>query len=274
MKGDKLEALTVCVNYSDYFEHVVEANYRIFDKWVIVTTDDDFGTKALCATYGLSCVVTDVFYKNGASFNKAAGMNEGLKLISSDAFVIFIDADIVLHDLTRHTFDSLKFEKDTLYGCDRLICTGYDKYIKYTKTPGHIMDNWLMHDGGFKWGARICQYYGIIGEEGRFRGWLPLGFFQMVYRGAFTQLPEGSPKADHYDVAFGMQFPRDKRVFIPEIMGIHLESDGHWKGQNWGGRLSPPFISTKTVEVLTPKAALCGKIKKFFKCKTNGNNSI
>lgn len=237
----KIEALTVCVNYSDFFQHVAKYNHKLFSKWVVVTDTTDPYTKEICEEYGLVCVQTDAFYQNGAPFNKAAGINEGLKYISDDAFVIFLDADILLPPLTARAFTQMEYKKDVLYGCDRVYLKGFDTLSKYLEGEGVIKDNWLMHGAGLPWGSRICQYYGIQGENGRYRGWLPLGFFQMAHRSSFTSMPVGNPKADHYDIVFAMQYPRDKRVFIPEILGIHLESDGHWKGQNWGGRKSPPF---------------------------------
>lgn len=237
----KIEALTVCVNYSDFFRHVAKANHKLFDKWVVVTDTKDQFTPEICKEYGLVCIQTDAFYQDGASFNKAAGMNIGLQAISEDAYVLFLDADIILPELTRRAFTEMEYELDVLYGCDRVYLKGYQNFVNYMNSEGVIYQNWLMHGSGLPWGSRIVQYYGIEGEHGKFRGWLPLGFFQMAHRSSFDQIPEGSPRADHYDIAFAMKYPRNKRVLLPEILGVHLESDGHWKGQDWSGRISPPF---------------------------------
>lgn len=266
----KIQALTVCVNYADFFVHVVEANIELFDKWIVVTDTKDEATALICETYGLTCIKTDIFYKDGKSFDKAAGINEGLASIDQDTFVLFLDADVVLPPLTKRAFESLEFKKDTLYGCDRVYVKGYDAYKEYLATEGVIRENWLMHFSGFPFGARICQYYGQVGENGRFRGWLPLGFFQLAHRSAFTVIPDGHGKADHYDIAFASQFSRDKRVMVPEILALHLESPGQWKGQNWRGRVSPPFVSEipgpeddETDMKINP-SNLVGHIRRYF----------
>lgn len=237
----KFEAITVCVGYADFLEHTAKANHKLFDKWIIITTFKDTETQAICKQYNLTCVLTDKFYENEARFDKFAGINEGLKHTSDDAFIIFLDGDIVLHELHRHALNNLELRTDTLYGCDRLNCKGWKEYKRFNEQGRNIHENWLMHAAGLEFGARINQYYGQEGEDGRFRGWLPLGFFQIAHRSSFGTYPPGLGKADHGDIEFAMKYSRHKRVLIPEILGIHLMSMGTFKGHNWQGRYSLPF---------------------------------
>lgn len=239
----KIEALTVCVNYSDFLVHCIKANKQHFDKWVIVTDTKDQKTKDLCDEHGLICVQTDVFYEDGARFRKYRGINEGLKHLDKDGWVLFIDGDIVLSQWTRRVLEQRKLDPKKMYGIDRLNCFGYERWIQYQKGTPIIVDNWLLHPAGLEWGARIVHIYGEEGENGKFTGYKPLGFFQLVHSSRLGVYPEGSKDASHGDIAFAKLWEPENRELIPEIMGIHIYTEGH-KGGNWRGRSSGPFDYT------------------------------
>lgn len=249
MKKFKIEALTVCVNYSDFLIHAIKYNKHIFDKWVIVTDTKDIKTKELCDKHGLTCVQTDVFYKDGAKFRKYAGINEGLKYLDKDAWICFLDGDIILSPFTRRTLENLKLNKNKIYGIDRFNCTGYERWIKYQKSGGVLLDNWLLHGAGLEWGVRIVHIYGEKGDCGKFTGWKPLGFFQLVHGTKFSIYPEGSEDASHGDLAFAKLWDRSHRELIPEIVGIHLDTSTY-KSHNWWGRKSNVFFYEKKVSFL------------------------
>ena len=240
----KLQLLTVCVNYADFFAQTGAANRGIFDKYVVVTDIQDTEVTALCAEYGFTCVKTDVFYANGAKFNKYAGINEGLKLIDADAWVCFVDSDIVLQKDTRRVLEKLNLDPTCLYGIDRVNCTGFENWQKYKDSKGVLIENWMLTPAGLELGARLVHYYGHHGENGRFEGWRPLGFFQLCHRSAFDIYPqEEAGGADHCDLLFSRLWDRSKRFLIPELMSVHLESEsGNNSGINWHGRKSKPFI--------------------------------
>lgn len=241
----KLQAVTVSVNYADFLEVVIPENKGLFDKWVIVTDTKDIATKELCDEHGLTCVQTDSFYANGATFNKWAGLNEGLELIDKDAYVAILDGDIALHNQTRYVLKKLNLDPTFLYGMDRLDCVGFERWEKYKQTKSILTDNWLLHTAGLPLGARLVHLYGGKSENGRFEGYRPLGFFQLTHRSSFDKYPQNSDSADHCDLAFAKQYPREKRMLIPELFGIHLISDDARKGQNWRGRKTKPFKLSK-----------------------------
>lgn len=236
----KLTCVTVSVNYSDYLEYTIK-NKSLFDEWIIITDTKDLKTKELCDKYGVKCIQTDVFYENGALFNKYAAINEGLKLVGKDEWILFLDSDILLHPQTKRMLEVLKLKEDCLYGMDRLNLKGIEDLQKYNETPGMLKDNWLLHSQGFELGARLVHHYGHEGENGRFEGWRPLGFFQLAHHNYFETYPDNSIGADANDLVFARQWPRHKRVFIPEIFCLHLETKGAGKAINWYGRKSAPF---------------------------------
>lgn len=236
----KLQAVSVCVNYADFFKHTAPENKGIFDKWIIVTDKADTEVEALCIEHGLTCVKTDAFYEHGI-FNKYAGINEGLKLVDDDAWILFLDSDIVLQKETRRVLEHIPLSINKMYGIDRLNCVGYKKWKQYKAGSGVLTQNWLLSAAGLELGARLVHYYGHQGENGRFEGWRPLGFFQLVHRSQFVTYPQDTLGADHCDLIFAREWTRKDRVLIPELLGVHLESEGAGKAINWYGRKSKPF---------------------------------
>ena len=235
-----LSAVTVCVNYADFLEHIIEHNKKVIDRWIIVTDLKDHKTKELCDLHGLECVQTDVFYMN-AKFNKYAGINEGLKLVHKDSWCLFLDGDIVLHRSTRRVLNQLNLQKDCIYGMDRLNCAGVKRWKQYQSSRGVLNENWMLTSAGLPIGSRLVHHYGHEGEGGRFEGYRPLGFFQLCHKNHFETYPDNSKGADHCDLVFARQWPRHKRHLIPELFVIHLESDVHLTAANWYGRRTAKF---------------------------------
>lgn len=238
----KLQCITVSVKYADFLIHTLEENAKLFDKWIIVTDTKDQETKNLCSNYkNIQCIQTDVFYENGAKFKKFAGVNEGLKYVDKDAWVLFLDSDIVLHSQTKRILENVNLDPTFIYGIDRVNCVGRQAWDDYKKARDLVIHNWLLTDAGFKLGSRLVHYYGYEGGDGKFAGWNPIGFFQLAHRSSFDSYPQNSVGADHCDLVFARQWPRNRRMLIPEIMAIHLESNFLVRGTNWYGRLSLPF---------------------------------
>ena len=255
----KLQAITVCVNYSDFFIFSIE-NRKLFDKWIVITDMEDWKTRELCKKYNLTCVSTDVFYKFGV-FNKFAAINEGLKLIDDDAWVLFIDGDIVLHPQTRRVLESLSLDKTCIYGMDRINAKGLPIWEVYLKGRGMLINYWLLYTSNLEMGARLVHLYGYENGDGEFKGYGPVGYFQLVHRSSFKNYPQNSLGADHCDLLFSRQYPRNKRILIPELFCIHLESEDAIKGHNWMGRKSKPFGDS--LPVVTPIKKFC--FKKIWK---------
>jgi hypothetical protein len=239
----KIEAVSICVNYSDYLEVSLPINKKILDKIVIVTRSDDYKTIKVCKENNVLCIATDEFNNHPSGFNKFKGINKGLEYLDRDGWILFLDCDIVLDPLSRIVFDNLKLDETCLYGCDRVNCVGYDKWLTRKDL---VYGNWLLTSGSMELGARICQYYGQQGDNGKFSGWKPLGFFQLAHNSSFSEYPTDTEGYDRADMVFSNQYIREKRVFIPDIIVIHLESYGAQMGDNWKGRVTLPFSYKKS----------------------------
>jgi len=234
-----LQAVTVCVNYSDFLSQTIVHNKQLFDHWIIVTTPEDKDTQKLCQHYNVECLTTNEFTKNGDPFNKAKGINVGLKYLSKHDWVIHIDADMYLPPLTRGILERISLDPKNLYGIDRMMCPNFTEWNKFTTYPEPLHTGWVyIHPTRFPIGVRIGEYMS--------EGYEPIGFFQMwnPNKSGIKSYPETHGSADRTDVQFAKKWPRINRVLIPEIIGIHLDSENSTieeMGKNWNGRKSTHF---------------------------------
>ena len=259
-----LEGVIVCVNYSDFLAHTLPHNKHQFDHLVVVTSHMDEDTKLICKYHNVQCIETDKFYDNGDVFNKGAGINEGLKHLSCDGWVLHMDADIYLPPLTRTTLNNLPLDSLKIYGCDRLMCPSYDEWIEFISNPREIHSDWtFVHSTAFPVGSRIVDY------NGYHKGWSPIGFWQLwnPKKSKIKKYPETHGYCDRTDVLHSKKFDRAYRELLPEIVVIHLDSEGnnYVMGVNWSGRktayFGPSKIQPNLVKSNTSKN-LFSKIKK------------
>ena len=117
-------AITVCVQYDDILERMLEQNAKFLHTWFIVTSPDDTNTIRLIETSGIGNIklllYTD-FYKNKAKFNFGGARlfaQDHIDKLYSSANVLFLDGDIYLPDNFRENLPSV-LEDDTLYGSHR-----------------------------------------------------------------------------------------------------------------------------------------------------------
>jgi hypothetical protein len=237
----KLEAVVVCVNYSDFLAHTLSYNKALFDNMVVVTDLKDEKTKKLCEFYNVTCVQTDEFYANSSTINKGRGINEGLKQLSMDGWVLHLDADIFLPPLTREILEKIEpeLDKNGLFTIDRMMCPTYEAWQKYINDPTPFHEGWIfVHTSVFPIGTRIAEY--------KSNGWEPIGFFQLWHPktvGIF-EYPNEHGSIDRSDVIFTKYWRRGNRHLIPELIGIHIESEAldlSEMGKNWNGRKTKIF---------------------------------
>lgn len=234
-----IEAVIVCVDYSDFLAYTLPQAKLHFDYIVVVTTPADKETQQLCLHHNVECLRTNAFYEDGDSFNKAKGINEGLMYISKRDWVVHMDADIWLPAMTRTIMNKKDLDKRKIYGIDRLMCPDYDSWVKYLKRPRLVHDNWIfVHLNAFPIASRVADYNGD--------GYAPIGYFQMWHPQASktTLYPQHHGQADRTDMMFAKGWAKKDRELIPEIVGIHLDSENATMtemGRNWKGRRTAPF---------------------------------
>jgi hypothetical protein len=236
-----LEGIIVCVNYSDFLAHTLPHNKTHFNNLIVITDTKDENTKKLCEFHHVRCVQTDIFYENGNSFNKGAAIDYGLSLLENKDWVIHLDADIYLPPLTRSILENIPLETHKIYGADRLMCPSYEKWAEFISIPQKIQEGWVyIHMDSFPIGVRIAEY------NNKDAGYEPIGYFQLWNpkgSGVFNY-PTEHDYCDRTDVLHCKKFARKDRELLPEIIVIHLESEGlsvGSMGKNWKGRKTRLF---------------------------------
>jgi hypothetical protein len=239
----RLEAVTVCMDYSDFLAETLPHNMQHFDHMVVITSDEDRETRELCDHLGVECRTTNVHKRSGDKFAKSRAIDYGLAYIRADDWVVHLDADIWLPPMTRHILTHMNLDHDSIYGIDRVNCVGYDRWDKFlagerrgASRHQHIR-NCLTVPPPFPMGARISiKHYG---------GFIPIGFFQMWNAGRHPnrRYPLHHGGAERTDVLHSLQWPEEHRRLLAEIIGIHLESEPGRMGVNWNGRMSKQFGS-------------------------------
>lgn len=254
-KGLKIEAVITCVNYADYLRHTLVENLHYLDNVVVVTTPQDKETIALCKRFSVDCIDTEVFYDDGDKFNKGRGINLGLAHLRHDDWLIHMDADTVLPHRFRDMLARAKLKENCLYGADRINVRGFDNWQKLRhQIEPHYEYNFLVN-------PPISALFGInrsetpksldiISTSGRpihkEYGYVPIGYFQMWHSSQGRKYPINQGAADHTDVLFSVQWPRERRLLLPELFVYHLESEPAQLGANWKGRSTKRFEPKKT----------------------------
>lgn len=236
----RLEAVCICSSYVDFFAETADSLLAVVDDLVVVTTPDDNETKGYCKKRGIRCLATDVFTRDGETFNKAAGINYGLSHLRRDDWLMHVDADVWFPPMTRHHIHNAQLDKTCVYGIDRLNVVGWESWQSFLAQ--HKVEPQFEHSCLVKplktphtpLGARILHM--------NYGGYVPIGFTQIWHSSMNVIYPmRQKAGAEHTDVLFSLQWPRPKRVLLPEVIAIHLESEAAPMGSNWRRRTTRRF---------------------------------
>ena len=187
-----LEAVTVCVDYSDFLAETIPSNRPHLDRWIIVTSPDDHATLDLCHDHNLEVVATRDFYRGGEPFNKGRAIERGLGMLGHHDWLLHLDADIALPGDFRESLDDADLDPACIYGVDRIMVQGYDAWTRL-KGRGFLRRSWhcTVSHRDFPVGTRWA--------DTRY-GYVPIGFFQ-------TLEPRGRSSTRHPAAALSRQPP-------------------------------------------------------------------
>jgi len=173
----QINALTVCVDYSDRFEPALVRWRPWLESLTVVTTPDDTETQRLAraAFPRVELVTTDLFTADGATFNKGRAMEFARRhhMDWSD-WALWIDADIIPPNNWFERVVAAKPEPGFLYGawryqCDDMsrlddptmfrrfredgVAVGYFQLF-HTDDPAvdvtpPLLDTWWLHGGNY-----------------------------------------------------------------------------------------------------------------------------
>ena len=212
-----LEAVMVCVDYSDFLDISLPRNKKHFDNIIVVTSNADKNTQEVCKKNKVACVITDCMFEN-MGFNKGKAINKAIGAAQRKDWVLITDADMIMPDNLRYKLDNMSLDPSIAYGTGRKMCPTYEDWERYSS--GEI--------DGADW----------VHQTRRIN--IGVGFFQLVNAKCKILENRDNWYSEDYnhcgrsDRIFWRQFDPKNRMSIRDIITIHLGSDE--LGANWRGR--------------------------------------
>jgi hypothetical protein len=245
-ESGKLEAVTTCVGFDDMLDLNLGLNHSHVDHFIVVTSHEDRATQLCARKHGARVVVTDLFRKNGRSFNKGAAINAGFDYFQWNGWRLHLDCDIILPDNFRRVlFNHHVLDPRCLYGATRRDVTGREGIDQLLKArvgyPQHAWGSGISgeHNGTLRPGPSSSS-------EARFvdslRGYCPIGFFQLWHAQAHQAYPFSLGTAAHDDVMFAALWREAHRHLLPGVICYHLCATTPYFGQNWDGNRRQPRL--------------------------------
>ncbi len=253
----KIECVIVCVDYADFLAETLPHNLPHFDRTLVITAPGDGETQELCRKLSVPYYATNVFTRDGDKFNKARGIDFGLGYLRHNDWIVHLDADTYLPPTTRLWLQSRSLDRESIYGIDRVNCIGYEPWKKF------LADHHTGHD--YMCRTKIPPFPLLDRISIRdYGGYIPIGFFQMWHGSLGRRYPIAKGDAEHTDVLHAIQWDDAHRHLIPEIIGVHLQSNPAPLGANWKGRTTPrfaparePVAAVSACAVASAKAGRC-----------------
>ena len=90
-----MNAILVCVEYSDLLAITLPYNRHHFEKVLVVTSMNDTETIRVSRENDATVFTTDLFYANGALFNKWLALEAGLDYLGRKGLLCIMDADVL-----------------------------------------------------------------------------------------------------------------------------------------------------------------------------------
>ncbi len=233
----RLEGVTVSVGFDDMLDVTLGLNHPHFDQMIVVTSHEDKKTQMVSRKHGVHCVETDLFYKNGRTFNKGAAINAGFSYFQYFGWRIHLDSDIILPDnFRRMLFNHTHLEKDCIYGADRVDIIGKEELKIYLEslvpqyTHGFLVRPIVNRPIGHR---LVSNLY----------GYLPIGYFQLWFSSCQKDYPFSLGTAAHDDMMYSALWPEHKRRHLASVILYHLCTTSPRWGENWdGARQQPRFL--------------------------------
>lgn len=227
-----LTTIIVSVEYGDFLQ-VTLPTVKQLGNVIVATSPHDMLTTMVCDHNNVVCHQTDVWYKDDAPFNKAAGINEVLQIQKPYIeWLLLLDADIVLPPLPSHYSLNDDLDPSRFYGVRRRNCQTAEEWAR-------ACDN----QSWFDLPLEPLPAIKMTGRGPRLWGHRPTsnpiavkGFFQLWnYRRHPVVIPEHKTAAK-YDVELALMWPQDRRVLVPwpGYTPIHIGDPR----VNWSGRKS------------------------------------
>jgi hypothetical protein len=232
----RLEAVTVSVGFDDLLDETLTENHAHFDTMIVVSDHSDLKTKAVAQKHGAMHVPTDLFQKNGRTFNKGAAINAGFGRFQYHGWRMHLDSDIILPDNFRRVlFNHTSLDRQAIYGADRVNLIGRAELqsLRAGKTLQYSNHMFVTSPVDRSAGHRFVH---------SLHGYLPIGYFQLWHCSCQKDYPYSLGNAAHDDMLFSMMWPEAKRFVLPSAIVYHLCERVPVVMENWEGDRHMPRL--------------------------------
>lgn len=202
-----MRAILVCQNFADVLALTLPYNRHHFEEVYVVTSsrDCDLPVKDIAGRCDAKAVTTDVFWDQGAAFNKWGAMEAGLDVMKREGWICVMDVDIVWPHFAKY-----RCHPGRLYTPRRRICAQipesipaenqWDQFPIDNRMPAHFSGYTQIFHAGDPRAAR--PWFGRWGHD-----------------------------ASTADSLFQKRWPAARKV-RPSFEVLHLgEICKHWKGR-------------------------------------------
>lgn len=211
MKGEwDMRAITVAVDYTDLLAVTLMYNRHHFEEvWIVTDGGSAPSVIELADKYSnVRVVVTDLFYQNGAVFNKWAALEYGLDMMGRHGWICVHDADV----LWPVNLPQWRLDVGCLYTPLRRMFTD----LRLPVPPEAEWAKWPLHPQQVEW-AGYTQVFHADDPVLQARPWY-----------------EGWKHAGGADSFFQRRWPANRKL-RPPFEVLHLGESG----KNWCGRVTP-----------------------------------
>lgn len=211
----KPRAIMVSVDYSDLLSITLPYNRHHFDQVCVVTSLADFeSVSAVIQGQHVTVMATDLFYADGADFNKWRALEWALDIYGRHGLLAIMDADV----LWPKEIPAMEYEPGKLYSPLRHMLTDLQQPLP----PESEWSRYPIHRNVAEWAGYTQIFYADDPHLG------PTPWHQIDWRHAGG--------ADSY---FQMKWPVDCKVRTRWNV-LHLGT----AGANWCGRATPYLDGT------------------------------
>lgn len=114
MVRNRIDVVTVCVNYADYLRYTI-GNSKLFNSYRVATVAEDTETIELCKKHNVQYVISDRMIEGG-KFWKGRGINDALDTIEDKQWILHVDADTLLLPNIKNYLDDTPLCPACIYG--------------------------------------------------------------------------------------------------------------------------------------------------------------
>ncbi len=213
-----MNAVVICVAYSDFLRWTLPVNRKHFSRIVVVTDLSDDATVEVALANDVDVIRTSVFTDSGATFAKYAGIELGLDHIGREGWITLLDADVLI----PKTWDQSELHPGNLYCPLRRMCKDYPPPPE-SKWREYPIDSVMR-------GAKEYP------PPDWFLGYMHTFHASDPHLGVPPWHGHGHNTAARGDMVFFQKWPLRNRI-RPSFEVLHIGEER----QNWYGRRTPEY---------------------------------